>query len=79
MSKEIEKNIANIIANSTLYVLGVDGHNALSELTISLLHYMESEITKAKEQERKRVLNILKSFKIFTIPDAIIKELSEEK
>jgi len=44
-----KQKITDIIANSTLWEVGKDGHNALSELVESLIKYREQEIKKKDE------------------------------
>ena len=43
-----KQKITDIIANSTLWEIGKDGHNALSELVESLIKYWEQEIKAQK-------------------------------
>ena len=40
-----KQKITDIIANSTLWEIGKDGHNALSELVESLMEYWEQKLS----------------------------------
>ena len=46
----MRERIAKVISDSTLWDLGKDGHNALSELTESIYSLFLSELPKEKER-----------------------------